>query len=319
MEGRKFIQASILVIDDEAVVHESCRRVLEDEGYRVDGAFSLKEGIAALEMEPFEVVVTDLKMPGGSGMDVIRSIRDRWEDTAVIMITGYSTVDSAVEAMKLGAVHYLPKPFTPEELADAVLRAMEQRRLAIEERQLRMTFEEATRGMRSSRDLDEVLGLIVEAVVKLTEAKGSTVFLLDPRHARWELRASAGLSQTYLEKGLVEVSRSLSETLEGKRVWIQDVSADPRVQYPEEAMEEGIRSILSVPMTAKGEVIGCLRVYSDRSTEFLQAENELLDRFTQQAAIAVHRARSFHEMEKDIQGLRNGLPKHMRDRPRPKG
>lgn len=280
------MKASVLVIDDEAIIHESCHRIFEDEGYRVKAAFSLEEGLKILERGPFEVVVTDLKMPGGSGMDAIRFILERWEDTAVIMITGYSTVESAVEAMKLGALDYLPKPFTPAELVSAVEEALQRRRLGMEEREIQKTFQEALQGMHETRDLEEVLRLIVESVVRLLQAKGSTVLLLDPKKARREVKAPAGLTDAYLQKGPLEAARSLAETLEGKRTWIPDMEKDPRVQYPAEALKEGVTSILSLPMITKGRVIGCLRLYRAEPNEFSEAEMELLDRFTEQVAMA---------------------------------
>ncbi len=110
----------VLVIDDESVVCNSCRRVLEREGYQVSVATSAREGMKKVTQEHYDVAIIDLRMPGLDGMDVLRQVKDSNPHTRVIIITGYSSVPTAVEAMQLGAADYLPKPFTPKELSDRV-------------------------------------------------------------------------------------------------------------------------------------------------------------------------------------------------------
>ncbi|MBM4347260.1 MAG: response regulator, partial [Deltaproteobacteria bacterium] len=90
----------ILVIDDELIVCESCQRILEEEGLEVEIALSGPEAFTKMKENPFDIVITDLKMPGMDGMDVLRTLRKEYPDTFVIMITGFSTVETAVEAMK---------------------------------------------------------------------------------------------------------------------------------------------------------------------------------------------------------------------------
>ncbi|MBI5740958.1 MAG: sigma-54-dependent Fis family transcriptional regulator [Nitrospirae bacterium] len=110
----------VLVIDDEGIVRTSCERTLAQEGYGVELAASGREGIELLENESFGVVLLDLKMPDMDGMEVLQKIKDMWPDTKVIMISGYSTVDTAVQALRLGAYNFIEKPFTPDTLIAAV-------------------------------------------------------------------------------------------------------------------------------------------------------------------------------------------------------
>ena len=117
----------ILVVDDELIVCESCQRILEEEGYEVEIALSGQEAFVKMKESPFEIVITDLKMPAIDGMDVLKHVRKEYPDTIVIMITGFSTVETAVEAMKLGAFDYIPKPFTPDEVSVVVKKAVEKR------------------------------------------------------------------------------------------------------------------------------------------------------------------------------------------------
>jgi len=115
----------VLVIDDEKVVCNSCRRVLEEEGYDVSVAADGREAMEKMWRESFDAALVDLRMPGLGGMDVVRAVRNRRLDTRVIVITGFSSVATAVEAMQLGAADYLPKPFTPKELSDRLRSVLE--------------------------------------------------------------------------------------------------------------------------------------------------------------------------------------------------
>ncbi|RJQ52920.1 MAG: sigma-54-dependent Fis family transcriptional regulator [Nitrospiraceae bacterium] len=110
----------ILVIDDEAIVRTSCERALGLEGYQVKLAASGREGIEFLENETFGIVLLDLKMPDMDGIEVLNRINEKWPATKVIMITGYSTVETAVQALRLGAYNFIEKPFTPDTLLAAV-------------------------------------------------------------------------------------------------------------------------------------------------------------------------------------------------------
>jgi two-component system response regulator HydG len=110
------------------------QRKLAAEGYRVFTAPGVSEAVSILAKEPVDLVITDLKMPGTSGLDLVRHVRENMRDTEVMMITGYATVDGAVQAVKTGAEEYLPKPFTDEELFSAVRRSLEKlhtRRVAV--------------------------------------------------------------------------------------------------------------------------------------------------------------------------------------------
>src|SRR5512138_2904182 len=119
--------AKILIVDDEEVIREGLSRILSDEGNQVALSESGFSAIEKMQKEPFHLVITDLKMPGMNGMEVLRAIRVLQPEVPVIFITGYSTVETAVEAMKNGAFDYLAKPFTAEQLLEKVGKAMEQR------------------------------------------------------------------------------------------------------------------------------------------------------------------------------------------------
>jgi len=120
---------SILVVDDVPSTVEVLERNLTSQGYTVFTAPGVAEALAIIETTPVDLVVTDFKMPKISGLDLVRHIRENLKDTEVIMITGYPSVEGAVQAVKNGAEEYLAKPFTEEELFAAVRRALEKLRV----------------------------------------------------------------------------------------------------------------------------------------------------------------------------------------------
>ena len=125
--------ANILVVDDELPVCKSIAGALADEGYTVDTVLSAEEAIRKEEASHYDVIITDLMMPGLSGMDLLKTLKARESEARVIMITGYPSIESAVQSIKFGAFDYIPKPFTPSELRSLVSRALESKRYADEE------------------------------------------------------------------------------------------------------------------------------------------------------------------------------------------
>ncbi len=130
--GGSAVKGRILVIDDERSVCISCKRVLEDVGYAVDYTMSGLEGVAKAAEQQWDIVLLDLLMPDLSGMEALARIHAGRPDQIVIIITGYATIQTSIEAIKRGAFDYIPKPFTPEELTLSAAKALEDRRLRTE-------------------------------------------------------------------------------------------------------------------------------------------------------------------------------------------
>ncbi len=120
----------------------------------------------------------------------------------------------------------------------------------------------------ATRDPGDVVVVTVESVKTALDVKGCTLFLINRQTDELEIAGSYGLSQNYLDKGPISALQSIAETFKEGPVAIYDVSDDPRIQYPEEAIKEGISSILSVPITVHERVIGALRVYTSEPWEF---------------------------------------------------
>jgi DNA-binding NtrC family response regulator len=119
MKGR------LLVIDDERIVLESCRRIFSEEGVEIATASSGEEGLALARTGAYDLVVTDLKMPHLGGMEILKTLRSERPGLPVVVFTGYADNDTAREALGNGAVEFLAKPFTPEELVSLIDRVLE--------------------------------------------------------------------------------------------------------------------------------------------------------------------------------------------------
>jgi two-component system sensor histidine kinase/response regulator len=137
-EQRKMPQkATIMVIDDEEAMRDSCSQVLNKDGYMTETAEDGHSGLRKIREVKPDLVLIDLKMPGMGGMELLEKIGQIDPDIISVVITGYATIESAVEAMKLNAYDFLPKPFTPDQLRIVISRGLERRRLAAESARLR--------------------------------------------------------------------------------------------------------------------------------------------------------------------------------------
>lgn len=191
--------AGILIIDDEESIRDSMTQVLRKEGYRVKSVVEGKEGLRLFQDEAFEVVFLDLKLPGIKGMEVLSRIKETRPETPVIIITGYASIDSAVEAMRRGAFDYMAKPFTPEELRVISKRALEGRRLLYENIYLRcepVAQPEFDLVVGKSRVMREVLDIVrrvspTESTVLITGESGTGKELVAREIHRHSLRRQA--------------------------------------------------------------------------------------------------------------------------------
>jgi DNA-binding NtrC family response regulator len=114
----------VLVVDDEAVVVNSIRKILARKGFAIEEAFTCKEALAQVFSHDYDLVLLDMKMSDGNGMDVLQRIKAKRPEMRVVIVTGYASIDTAVEAIQKGASDYMPKPFTPDELYTMTTRVL---------------------------------------------------------------------------------------------------------------------------------------------------------------------------------------------------
>jgi DNA-binding NtrC family response regulator len=180
---------NILVVDDEVNIRGALVTMLEKKGHQVHGVATAEEGLEQLEMTPTELVITDLRMPGIGGMEFLRRLKDTWPDTEVVVMTAYGSIDTAVEAMRLGAYDYLTKPIDRDRFPIVVEKALERHVLATENKQLRDRLETRTRFdqmVGESEPLQRVYNL-----VEMVAASDVTVLLTGETGTGKELVARA--------------------------------------------------------------------------------------------------------------------------------
>jgi signal transduction protein with GAF and PtsI domain len=170
-----------------------------------------------------------------------------------------------------------------------------------------MSFREAVKAVNSTLDLRAVLDVLVKNMVQALQLKASAIRLLDPKKQTLELVASNGLSEKYLHKGPVDADKSVADAMEGKTISVYNVTEDPRAQYPKQAKEEGIASIISVPLRIKGKVIGVMRLYTPEPREFSKEEINSAEVLAETGAIAIENAKMYERIKKDYESIMRDL------------
>ncbi|MFA5028258.1 MAG: sigma-54 dependent transcriptional regulator, partial [Candidatus Methylomirabilota bacterium] len=181
--------ARILVVDDEEQMRDLLAKVLERNGYQVDVVSDGAAALAALEREPVELVLTDVRMPGLDGMEALRAIKEMAPEIVVIIMTAFGSIDQAVQAVKDGAYDYINKPFKIDEMLLTIQKALEDRRLRQEVTTLRQevrTRYQFANLIGKSRAMREVFGLIEQVA-----ASRSTVMVYGKSGTGKELVAKA--------------------------------------------------------------------------------------------------------------------------------
>jgi GAF domain-containing protein len=149
--------------------------------------------------------------------------------------------------------------------------------------------------INSSLDTQTVLTSIVKSTAETLEAKGCSVMLLDPDRKQLFHSAAHGISDSYVRKGPLKVDQSMQQTLAGRSLSIADAATDPRIQYRAQAVQEGIASMLSVPIRLRGEVVGLMRIYTSEPREFTDDEVGFVEAVANLGAIALDNARRYDE------------------------
>jgi DNA-binding NtrC family response regulator len=180
---------NILIVDDEEVLQDVLTVLIRKEGHNTLSAYSGEEAIEILDREEVDLVLLDLMLPGMHGMQVLKEIRQRQPEQVVVVITAYSSIESAIEAMREGAFHYIPKPFKNEEVLLTLRKGLEQRRLASENRSLREQ-------LRQRFGFDNIIGKSkpmqqVYDLIKLAAPSKSNILVLGDSGTGKELVAKA--------------------------------------------------------------------------------------------------------------------------------
>ncbi len=166
-------------------------------------------------------------------------------------------------------------------------------------------FREICKEIKFNPNHVKVLNLIIENLIAALDVKACTVFLWDRGQSILEVISTQGLSESYLKKGPVDTDKSITETLKGTAALIYDTRSDPRLEYPDEAKKEGIASILSVPISAKDQIIGVMRIYTSRRRNFSLDDYEFITGLADKAGTAIDNSRLYDHLNDNHESLIN--------------
>jgi signal transduction histidine kinase len=201
----------ILIIDDEEGIRKGCVRVLQPLGYATDVATGFRDGLQKIQSAQFDLILLDVMMPDGKGIDLLEPIREQDPETVPVLITGYATVELAVEAIKRGAYDFIAKPFSAQLLLMTVEQGLEKRRLSIEAKRLQ-TMERQVAELVQEREQAE----------KLYEFKSAFATMV-----AHELRSPVGAAQTLVRtllRGLAgELNQKQAEILSRVEIRLSDL------------------------------------------------------------------------------------------------
>jgi len=261
-------QNRVLVVDDDPFALRSIAKMLQGERYQVVTAASGSEALELLKQGPIDLVLTDLKMPGVDGLEVLRLAREVAPQAVVLMLTGYAALESAIEALREGAYDYLVKPCSSDELKLKIERGLERVRLAEERQRAEGEIRQRTAQLESLRqvgleitselDLDVLLRSIVSRAIELLEGTAGGFDLYQPDRDVMEWTASMGIDPVP-SKAVTRRGEGLSgKVLEtGEPLIVDDYQhwkeqAAAWKSYP-------FAAVVGVPVRWGGEFLGCCR------------------------------------------------------------
>jgi nitrogen-specific signal transduction histidine kinase/DNA-binding response OmpR family regulator len=299
----------ILVVDDEPGVVAACVRALSRVGYVVEGVEDGEAALNRLEEEGFDLLLTDLRMPGRDGLELMALAKELDPHLSVVMITGYGTMDDALRAIGLGAQGFLLKPFDPGELVDVVQDSLRRRALLRDSLRLQtlLPLLEINQALRDADGASSLTQQVLDVALRETGASRLWLVMRDPSSNELVTVTSAGQNG---ERGALPPSAVEQVFETGESVWV-DVDG----QLHRESAETRRVFGLSRPLLMKDQVVGVLSAEKVHgSPPFSQIGLELLSLLSGQLAIAIENVELYHQQqtlrsfnEDIIQTMTNGL------------
>jgi signal transduction histidine kinase/DNA-binding response OmpR family regulator len=327
--------ARIVIIDDEPRMCDSLAALLTGEGHEVMAFQRAPEAAEVIRRQKVDLVITDIKMPEMNGIEILRAVKQVDDGIPVILLTGYASLDSALEAISRGAYDYLLKPVDFNRLQLSVNRALEQRQSELE--RLRLVEElrlsnyilqqrvgelnalyEAGKSIGSSANLTRLLHQIVVLASSVTEASVGSIMLVDQAGENLTIEAAIGLHEDIVRKTRLPIGASIAGFVAktGEPLIVEDVEKDDRFKRINRE-RYGAASLLCAPLRIKNNVLGVINMANkSRGEVFTRDDLRLLTNFASQAAVAVDDASQFeksrrrlveyeilHEISRELPGI----------------
>ncbi len=307
--------ARILVVDDERVIREILAEFLALEGFTVHTVEDGEKALTELRLRPYDLLITDLKMPRLSGLQLLEKVEQERLGVLTVLMTGFGTVETAIEAMKKGAYDYLLKPFKVEEVIHVVERALYRQRLQAENIRLReaLTIYRVSEAIALSHDIEHILDVVLRAALDEVKADVATLHLRD-KTGRFEERVKLLASEMSIPSGMP--SPSFETILEQFAQGVPILAHGPKVGrfFTESTLPESLTSFVAVPLQVRGHMVGVLDVFSfTPGKKFDEGHRKMLAVLASRAASAIDNARLYSElrMSNDELTVANGSLEEM--------
>jgi putative nucleotidyltransferase with HDIG domain len=304
----------VMVVDDEKVIREILTDFLTSEGFIVTAVESGERAMEELENQRYDVVLTDLKMPGMSGIELLEKIRDMKIDTITIMMTGFGTVETAIKAMKYGAYDYITKPFKVNEVVQIIRRGLEKQKLERENIQLKelMSLYQVSEAMSTSLSLDNILQIVLETTQQELDADAVGLILKQPPERGTQISEYMTHSLNPVDSDDEDYYGVIDE--DGLFHYFQQqpyiLIHGPKFRrlFKRLPQKKGLASFLSVPLKVRDELVGALNVYSyKKNYKFTDGQAKLLIILASRAAQAIENARLYENIQRTFRETIEGL------------
>jgi response regulator RpfG family c-di-GMP phosphodiesterase len=300
--------ARILVVDDERVIREILAEFLALEGFSVNTVEDGEKALTELRLNPYDLLITDLKMPRLSGLQLLEKIEQERLGVLTVLMTGFGTVETAIEAMKKGAYDYLLKPFKVEEVIHVVDRALYRQRLQAENIRLReaLTIYKVSEAIALSHDIEHILDVVLRAALDEVKADVATLHLRDPSSGDYEERVKIVATDTNgaPSGGLPSPAFGVLNEQFAQGVPILAHGGKASRFFTEHAMPAELSSFVAVPLTVRGSMVGVLNVFSfTPGKKFDEGHRKLLAVLASRAASAIDNARLYVELRGSNESL----------------
>lgn len=292
----------LLIVDDEKVIREILADFLSMEGFIVGMA---EDGVAALdelEKGDYNLVISDLKMPRMGGLELLEKIRDTHDSTLVVMMTGFGTVETAIEAMKKGAYDYILKPFKVDEVVHIVRRGLEKQRLISENIRLKQTLSlyAMSEALAASLSLDQILESLLDTVESELAPHCTTIMIDNVEGFELLARRDSGGSEHDI--GELDLPLLLREAEQDRPILAHGPAIDRFFFTP----PAGLNSFISVPLRVRGHIIGLVTSFS-WSRRFTEGHRKLLSLLGARAAASIENARLYRNLQETFRNTIAGL------------
>jgi len=293
--------ARILVVDDERVIREILAEFLSLEGFSVHTVEDGEKALTELRLRPYDLLITDLKMPRLSGLQLLEKIEAERLGVLTVLMTGFGTVETAIEAMKKGAYDYLLKPFKVEEVIHVVERALYRQRLQTENIRLReaLTIYKVSEAIALSHDIEKILDVVLRAAIDEVKADVATLHLLDNKTGQYEerMKVEAADGPPVSLSGLPSPAFAILSEQFTQGVPILAHGGKASRFFSESAAPAELSSFVAVPLQVRGNMVGFIDVFSfTPSKKFDEGHRKMLAVLASRAASAIDNARLYGEL-----------------------